>query len=362
MKSVWLILVLEASLMLTILPSCREGEARAEANVAEKAGSTKTASAATVQKVKPLNVKIETLKPDELTESIVGNGTTKALREVTYSAEIPGKIEYLAADLGDRVRRGQVLARIDFKTLKAQANQATANHTLANTTFTRFSALKNDDLISDQQIDEARSKLTIAQSQMSIAKANLSKSVIRASYPGIVNARHVEKSEYVAPGTRIFDVVDYRTIIVEAQLAETQVAHIRSGAKVDVQINALNEKFEGVVDTVIPTANKESKTFTLRVKIANRDLKILIGMSAQVRITAETHRDAIVISQGAVIEESHSRTVFVAKDGVAEKRRIKLGAIEGDRVLVTEGLAAGEQLIVVGQRDLVDGQPIRIVP
>ncbi|MCP4604991.1 MAG: efflux RND transporter periplasmic adaptor subunit [Proteobacteria bacterium] len=344
--------------------SCKEGEARAE--ISEDAKPKQVSSelkteAAKDPDLKTINVQVEKLSPTTLTEYVVANGVTKAIREVTYSAEIPGKIEYLSADLGDRIRRGQVLARIDFKTLKAQASQVEARYNLAKTTHGRLAALKGDEIVSQQSIDEAQSRMISDEAQLSIAEANLAKSVVRSSYGGIVSAKYVEKAEYVGPGTRIYDVIDYRTIIVEARLAETQVASITRGAKVAVDISALKEQFEGTVETIIPTADRDSKTFTSRIRIKNPDLKILVGMSATVRVAARTHNDVIVASQSSVIEESGRRSVFVAASGVAKKRKVQLGAIDGDRVVLASGVASGDELIVLGQRDLIDGQPIRIV-
>ena len=143
--------------------------------------------------------------------------------------------------------------------------------------------------------------------------------------------------------------------------AETQVPQIDRSAEVDVRIEALGKTFKGRVDTLIPTADKASKTFTLRIKIDNPDYEILIGMSAKVKIAAIEHKDIVVVPQSAVIEERDSRSVFVAKGGKAIRRKVRLGASQGENVVLTEGVEAGEDLIVVGQRDLEDGRPIRVI-
>ncbi|MDJ0765514.1 MAG: efflux RND transporter periplasmic adaptor subunit [Myxococcota bacterium] len=348
----------------TVLSACEGGEAQAAADkkakaqaAEEKAATTSTDKAA----AKIVNVNIITVTPTILTEQVVAHGVTSPIREITYSAEIPGRIEHLTADIGDTVRNRQVLARIDFKTLKAQAHQADASHALAKSTYDRVASLKGEDLVSEQRVDETRSAMDNATAQQEIAQANLAKSTVRASFRGVVTAKYVEKGEYVAPGVRLYDVVDYRTVIVEAQLPETQVARIAPKAEVAVDIAALGEQFKGTVETVIPTADRMSKTFTLRVKIKNPDRKILVGMSATVRIAARVHNDVIAVPQSAVVEERDGRVVFIAEDGIAKKRIVALGPVEGDRVVVETGLAPGESLVVLGQRDLSDLQPINIV-
>jgi multidrug efflux pump subunit AcrA (membrane-fusion protein) len=149
---------------------------------------------------------------------------------------------------------------------------------------------------------------------------------------------------------------------VEAQLAESQVASVSQNARVDVLIDALNENYEGVVDTVIPTADAVSKTFTVKVKIPNKDLKILVGMSAKLKINSGTLDNVIMAVQNAVLEDSDgTKSIFIAKNGKAQKREVKTGPVKGDKVVLLSGAEQGEKLIVLGQRDLKDGEPVNIV-
>ncbi|MCP4678900.1 MAG: efflux RND transporter periplasmic adaptor subunit, partial [Deltaproteobacteria bacterium] len=263
-------------------------------------------------------------------------------------------------ELGQRVKKGQVLARIDTRTLRAQQTQAKANYELAKTTHGRLENL-GADLVSRQKLDETKSALTGAQAQLAIASDSVAKSVLRSTISGVVSTKFVDKAEYVAPGTPMFRIVDHRTIVIEAQLPETQVAMVSTGAKVAVTVNALDEDFEGVVDTILPTADPVSKTFTVRIKVDNSDFRILVGMSATVKIAARVHEDVVALPQDIVIEGKDARSVFIAKNGVAKKRDVRLGAVEGDRVVILEGLESGEEVIVLGHRDLTDGQPIQIV-
>ncbi len=360
------LLIIVFAVGVIVSAGCREGEAHAEASPdkAPRSDSAESGDKGKKGKAAPVNqknVKTVTLEPSTLTEFIVANGTTKAVRDVTYSAEVPGRIEYLPVDLGDRIRKGQVLARIDFATLKAQAEQAETSYDLARNTFDRLSTLKDENIISQQRIDEAKSSMQSAESGVSIARANVKKAVVRSTYRGIVGAKFVEKGEFVNPGTPLFMVVDYSTIVVEARLPETQVAGINRNAEVEVSIEALKKTFKGKVDTLIPTADKASKTFTLRIKIDNPNHEILIGMSATVKIDAIDHVDVIAVPQSAVIEERNRRSVFIAVKGVARRREVTLGAAQGDRVVLLDGVKAGEALIVVGQRDLEDGKPIRVI-
>lgn len=357
---------LTISLLLSIgCSGSKEGRAEVSSPSEDSSKSEKQvalASPSSSGQLNTVNVEVMTLETGKLTQSALAHGVTMADHQVVYSAEISGKIDHMGFDLGDAVKRGQTLARIDFKTLKALAEQAKSTSDLADATLKRVASLLKDGLISQQQYDEAYSQTVSAKAQLAIAEANLSKSVIKANHYGIVSNKFVEKSEFVGPGTRLYEIIDYRTIVVEAQLAESQVASVSPGSKVTVQIDALNESFDGIVDTILPTADVMSKTFTARVKIPNPDLRILVGMSARLQIDANSYDNVVIAPQNAIIEEqSGVRSAFVFNNNKAQKREVLLGAHQGGNVVVNDGLKPGDQLIVVGHRDLVDGQPVKII-
>jgi membrane fusion protein (multidrug efflux system) len=355
------VLAAGGALAATAIPTAAEGEGET-GNVPAQPGVTSTAPAGDAARNGPEPINVETTKVEvgNLTEYVKATGVTAAIKDVRFAAEIPGRVEFLGVDLGDKVRKGQILARVDFRTLKAQATQAEARFELAETTHRRLNEL-GDKLVSRQQLDEAASALTGARAQLAIARDNLSKSVIRSTLRGVVSAKHVEKAEYVGPGTPIVRVVDYSTVLIEAQLPETQIAMIEPGEAVRVEIGALGERFEGTVDSVLPAADPVSKTFTARITVENPERRILVGMSASVSIAARRFEDAVVVPQDVVVEGKGRRTVFVVDGGMARERQVRLGAIEGERVVVLEGLSPGELLVTVGQRELTDGQAIQIV-
>ncbi len=353
-----------ATALAISLAGCGETEARAATSAATPAQGGAQKPAAGVEAVpvpKAANVQTAALAPTDVTVVVSANGSAEARSDIVYSAELAGKIEALPVRIGDRVRAGQVLARIDVSTLTAQASQVDAAYGLSKSTLDRLSALEADDLVSKQQMDEVRSQMASAESQRALIRTELSKSAVRVDKAGVVANVFVERSEYVGPGTPIAQVVDLHEMVVEAHLAETQIAGIAKGDKVDVELDALGETFEGAVEAVVPAADKDSKTFAVRVAVKNPDEKILVGMSARVRIATGELEGVLAVPQSAVIEGADGRSVFVAAGGKAQRRAVTLGAVDGDRVVLESGVAPGEALIVVGHRDLTDGQAITVV-
>jgi RND family efflux transporter MFP subunit len=346
-----------ATLAIAMMAAGLSGCSKGNAETARRGGAKKVQPK---RELSPINVKVQTLKKGTLTETIQVTGVTGADAEVTYSAELPGRVDYVGSDIGRRVRTGQVLARIDYASLKAQADQAQASHDLAKKTHQRIKALRAEELASEQTLDEARSRMISAEAALRIARVNLKKSVIVAKRPGVVTEKHVERGEYVGPGAPAFTVVDYRTIIVEAQLPESQATLVAARTAARVRVGALGETFDGKVQTVIPVAEKVSKTYRLRVVVNNRDLGILVGMAASVLVPARQHEGVVVARQDAVLE-GERRSVFVVDGSVARRRYVTLGPTHDDQVVLLSGVRAGERLVVLGQRDLRDGQPVRVI-
>jgi len=310
----------------------------------------------------PVNVKVEPVQLREVTDHIRLVGETAADADVTYSAEVPGQVEALGVDLGQRVRRGQVLARIDYTSLKAQADEARATHDLAKKTHARLATLKRADLVPQDKLDQARASMVAAEARLRIAQANLQKSVIVAKRGGVVTRKLVERGEYVTPGAPMLDVVDHRTVVVRAQLPETQITRVHPGTPARVTIDALGQSVDTRVDVVLPVADPASKTYEVRLRLRNPGLRINVGMSASVQLAAETRQRVVIVPQDVVVEDGDNlRSVFVEKQGLARRRPVKLGPTVDDKVVVLEGVNAGERLVVLGQRDLQDRQPVRVV-
>jgi membrane fusion protein, multidrug efflux system len=307
------------------------------------------------------NVRVQVVASAQLTETIDLRGSTLPDHDVTLAAETPGRVEEIHVDLGDRVKAGDVLVRVDYAMLRAQRDHARAAYQLATKTHQRLVKLRADDLVAQQRVDEAVMQKESALASLNINKVQLDRSTVSAPLGGIVARRLVDQGEYVNPGQPLLQIVDYATVIVASQVPERLVAHVRRGMPVSVDVDALGRRFEGEVYVVIPAAHPTSHTYEVRVKVANPDYAILVGMSARVHIAIREHRDVVVVAQDLVVEAHGRRVVFVERGGVAQQREVVLGAIDGDRVMVLEGLAPGDRLIIEGHRDLVDGQLVEDV-
>ncbi|MEM6733400.1 MAG: efflux RND transporter periplasmic adaptor subunit, partial [Myxococcota bacterium] len=137
---------------------------------------------------------------------------------------------------------------------------------------------------------------------------------------------------------------------------------IQAGAAAQFSVDALGtEMFDGVVDRIGVVADSAARTFDVEVAVKNPGNRLKPGMLARVRLPRRSIENVVVIRRDAVVEDLDGPTVFLASAGKAERRPVKLGPVDGDRVAIVEGLEEGEPLIVIGQRMLVEGEPIKVV-
>ena len=340
--------------LLALVPACSVSgaEPRKEAAPASK---IPPAAPAAVVKVAPATA-------HRFTEEVFVQGRVVADTDLTYSAEVPGTVESQHLEPGQRVRRGQVLARIDYRTLRARADAARARFSLQQKTCHRLTTLRKGDLVPQDQLDRAEAARAVAGAEHKIALANLGKSVIRARRGGVVVRRFVRSGEYVAPGAPVLRVVDLDRVVVEGQVPESLVSAVTRGAAARVQIRALGRAITGKVFAVLPVATDVSRTFKVRIKVKNPGHAILVGMAATVKIAVRTHDAVVLVPQDVVLEEGGGRAVYVVgADNKAARRPVTLGPTTADRVVIRAGVKPGERLVVLGQRALRPGQPVKVV-
>ena len=195
-----------------------------------------------------------------------------------------------------------------------------------------------------------------------IAQLNLSYSAIRAPFAGVVAERHVKLGKELAVGAPIFRVTDPTPLKASVFVPERELARLKPGQPANVAADALaGRRFPAHVKLVSPMVDAATATFkvTLEVDDPKGDLKP--GMFARVGIVFERRADTLTIPRVALLDSDGSSNVFVVSSGKAEQRAIKTGLANSGRIEVVQGLDGAEQVVVVGQNGLKDGNPVRVV-
>lgn len=317
--------------------------------------------------VRVINVETTEVRPETFVEEVHLTGTVQANRQVTVSAEESGAIVETFVDKGVLVRAGQPIARIDDRLIRPQVDEARAQAGLAQETWERRRRLWEEDQVgSELAYLQARYAAEQAAARVATLEERLRRMVIEAPIEGVLDDRMVEIGSLVGPGTPIARIVDLTPVKVRGGVPERYAADITRGSAARVTFGALRDRtFEGTLEFVGAAVDAESRTFPVEFAIPNPGMVIKPEMVANIVLVRNTLENAVVVPQDAVVRVADGYVAFVVEgageSAVVRSRPLVLGASQNNRVVVREGLAAGDRLVVVGQKQVAEGDRVRVV-
>jgi membrane fusion protein, multidrug efflux system len=314
-----------------------------------------------------INVEVKPLSPERFVEDIRLTSVATANQDVQVAAEESGVIREFYVDQGDHVSEGDPIAKIDDRVLAAQVEQAKAASDLAAQTWDRRKRLWEEDHVGSE-IDYLNAKYGAEQSAaaLSVLQERLARTVIRAPFAGVLDERRVDVGAMVNPGQSVGHLVDLGVVKVVAGVPERYAADVHVGQDAVVTFDVLqHEPFRAKVRYVGSTVDPDNRTFRVEVVVPNPQGLIKPQMVANLSLTRRAVENAIVVPQDALVRVEDGYVAFVAgeQDGspVAQVRPVELGPTQRNLVVIESGLAAGDRLIVVGQKEVENGDHIRIV-
>jgi len=321
--------------------------------------------------------------------SLDASGYVVARRKATLSAKISGKIAELHFEEGQKVQSGDIIARLDDSNDQASLAQARAVLSQAKAAFenaeryyTRYQALKaqnaiSTDLVENQRIlyDTARTQYGVAQAQVNSAESALRDTVVRAPFAGVVTVRVAQIGEVVAPTasgggdtrTGILTIVDMDSLEVQVDVSENYIERVQVGGAAVIHLDAFPDwDIPGSVIAIIPTADQAKGTVAVRVAIKSKDARILPNMAARVGFMTAPEKGAVQavsrvsVPVSAVIANGKTGSVFLINDGKAEKREVALGLKTAQTITVLSGISAGDRLAGDNLDKLHDGDKVKV--
>jgi membrane fusion protein (multidrug efflux system) len=291
-------------------------------------------------------------------------GTLEAWEDLTLAAELPGMVKAIGLREGDRVHRGEVIARIDPETQEAELIKAEADLSLQKKNLARLEQLLADRFVSEKEVDEARKALEVARAELHRANVDLDKSIVRSPVDGILDQLLVDRGEYVTPGTPIALVVQVDRLKALVEVPEKDIAYLQTGQPVQV----LPARIDGPDGPAIPgevihvayKADPLTRTFVVKVAVENPEGRLRPGMILRVALARRSLSQVVTVPLSAVMEREGGKVVLVEDDGLAHLRPVVPGAVVGDRLVIRSGLEPGERLIVRGQQLVADGARVRV--
>ncbi len=305
-------------------------------------------------------VRVEDMTAQNMDDVAEVTGRTQASRNVALKAETQGQISELLVKKGDKVRAGQVLARIEAKDRQSRVNEA---QQLLNQRDIQYKAAKElaaKGFGSQVRLAQARAELETARSQLKQARVELSNIIIKAPFDGIIAMQMVERGDFVSQGTAIFDVVDLDPIEIVGFLTEKLVGHVNEGEEATATL--LNgEKVRGNITFVSPSANQETRTFQIEMTVANDDLMIKEGLTAKILIPVKQAK-AYKISPSilSLSDDGTTGVKIVNEDNQVVFMPITLLKDTPSHLWIG-GLPDSVRIITVGQEFVVPGQVVKPV-
>ena len=323
--------------------------------------------AASEEFVRVINVEVSMIEPETFVEEIRLTSVAMASQDVMIEAEESGRILELYADRGDRVERGDAIVKIDDAILRAQVDQSRAAAGLAAQTWERRKRLFEEDQVgSEIAYLEARAMAEQTSATLASLEERLARTVVRAPFSGILDERHIDVGTMVGPGKTVGRIVDLNPIKVFAGVPERYARDVSVGAEAILRFEAIgDEVYTSAIRYVGATINPSNRTFPIEVELSNADGAIKPEMVSNMSIIRQQVEEAIVVPQDALVrvEDGYVAYVVVERSGVqvAEVRNLELGPTRRNLVVVEKGLSVGEDLIIIGQKSVADGDRVNLV-
>jgi membrane fusion protein, multidrug efflux system len=338
----------------------------------------------------PMSVETAPVKRADMSEELTVVGNLIGAATVEAVPKVAGRLESVAVRLGDRVSRGQTLAKIEDRELLEQVRQAQASFEVsaatirqreadlrfAQTNLDRSKNLYERQLIPKQtfddaearhqagvaQLDLARAQHSQAQARLDELKINVANTTIVSPVNGFIGKRTLDPGAWVTPSSELLSVVDISVVRLVANIVEKDLRRISAGQRADVEVDAFpNEKFGGRIARVSPVLDPATRTAQIEVEIVNPQFRLKPGMYARVSFTVEHRANTLVVPSNALVDVQGQRGVFLptgpASD-VAKFQPIGVGIMSEELIEVASGLTEGDRVVTTGAAALREGDKI----
>jgi len=321
-----------------------------------------------------------TLKKAEKSASlnaITASGQVQASQSATLSTRFMGNVEDVSVNVGDKVQNGQILISLDAANLNAKLSQAKAgiiqaraNLKNVQTNFDRFQKLFEQQSISQKELDDITTQLSVAKAQLETAlqmknevDSQLKYAEIKAPFSGIVSAKFIKEGSMAHPGKPLLIIDNPDQFEVIASIAESDISLVQKNSKVKVAIASLSKELDGTIKEISSNAKSTGGTYSVTIQLNETNDKIYAGMYAKVSIDNSSASDssAVFIDKRALIQKGQLDGIYtLSQNKTAILRWVKLGRVMDDTVEIISGLSAGESYILASEGKIYNGVPVTI--
>jgi membrane fusion protein, multidrug efflux system len=289
-------------------------------------------------------------------------GTAGANESVNVSSKTSNIVTAIHFSDGQAVKAGQILVELDRAQASADLAAATADFVESQGQYNRSRDLVETQVVSKSQYEQLEGTMKANAGRVAAAQARLSDTYIRAPFSGHVGLRRVSLGTLISPGTVITTLDDVSSMKVDFAVPDLYVGELRPGQLVTARSNAYpGRMFEGKVVSIDSRIDPSTRSVIVRAVVPNRDAALKPGMFLTVDLSKE-RRDALLVPEEALVPEQARQFVYVVEGDVVAKREVRLGRREPGSVEITDGIVAGDRVVIEGAIKLRDGAAVRELP
>jgi RND family efflux transporter MFP subunit len=305
-------------------------------------------------------------------------GTLAAERQANLRAQIAASVLTVTAQPGDRVSRGETLARLDSASLTDAYNSARSalssarnNLAVAEREAQRQRTLEKAGAVAQRNVETAeqtavqsQAAVVQAQAQLAAAEKQLAYTVVTAPFAGVVSDRPISAGDVVQPGTALYSVVDPSSLQLEAAIPAEQLGALKVGSPVDFRITGYADRtFRGLISRINPSADPTTRQVKVYAEIPNTGNTLVTGLYAEGRVESES-RVGLTLPGGAIDRRMAKPAVLVVREGKVARVDVTLGLIDDkeQKVEVTAGVQPGDVVLLGAAQEIAPGTPVRLAP
>lgn len=287
-------------------------------------------------------------------------GNFEAKTDLTMLSETAGLVTNMYHEKGDFVKKGEILARVENESLKADLEAAEAARDKAGLDLERFTKLAKKDAVTKRQLEDVRINAANTEATYKKAKKALADSYIRATATGTINEDYFQEGSNIALNAQLYDIVNVSTLKLNVKLVAAHIVEIHQGDTIRITTEMYpDQTYTGTISAIANKADKSLK-YAVEIRIHNSEEKPLkAGMFGTAHFAFQNPAEALYIDRDALTGSIKDPTVFLALDSIAVLKKISIGEVYDSEVRVLSGLKEGDKIVVNGQINLKDSTKIR---
>lgn len=318
--------------------------------------------AAQAEQHKQVNAVVLTVHPRPIEDVINLPGTIEPWTRLELLAKVSGAITEVRVREGDAVKAGQILAQIDADDYRIALEAARAAHTLAKADYERGRTMHQTKVIAVASLESLAARLQTAAAELERAQVQLARCAIKAPMDCVVKRLDAKVGLFLNVGDPLAELLQIDQVKAVVGIPESDVDAVRRLDQVTLTVQALaNRQMIGRRHFLAPSPDAGAYLFRLELALDNPGHEVLPGMFFRARLVKQRFPQALIVPLYAIISRGEEQYVFVAEGDTARKQPVRLGVIQQWQVQVVDGLKAGEQVLIEGQREVEDGQALKII-